>query len=106
MYLWKVNQHFPSDFWLKSDGEERNGQKGEGLFLNINAFILNYCLEGQNNSSLVFANQPTLARGLNSHFRNEAGVSECYYASQQCRVDWVHSARMESWNRPLPLVSW
>lgn len=105
VYLHNVNRLYSSDYWLVggSAGNDRGGVQ-QGLFSNIKVTILNYCLEGEDKSTLVFANQPTFGRGLNSHFRNETmGFSECHYASQQCKVDWFLPARMEKWK--IPLVS-
>ena len=98
MYLKNVEKNniglLPTDY----DAERINSYMG--LFRNVSVSILNYCLEGEDSSSLVFANQPTLARGLNSRFRNE-DFSECHFAIQQCKADWVNSAKMEHWSYPL-----
>ena len=76
-------------------------------FESVQVFVLNYCFEEGNRSELIFANQPTLARGLNSEYRyNVNNYSVCQFRSHQCRGDWFHPPKLElSPTQPLVLVA-
>ena len=96
-----ANNLYASDYWL-TDLSKANDHGTHGLFQNVKVVVLNFCLGGEDNSTLVLANQPTHSHESNSHFRNGAvGISECQYADKQCRADWFHEARMEHWDFPI-----
>ncbi|KAI9558880.1 hypothetical protein GHT06_015669 [Daphnia sinensis] len=93
VFLRNVRISDTSNYWMNlADGV---GKKYVQYFQNIQVIMLNYCLHGETDPTLVFANQATSATVLsNSHYRDE-DLEECYYASRQCKADWFNSTRFE-----------
>lgn len=68
------------------------GIKYEEYFQKVQVIMLNYCLDGETDPTLVFANQATSSTASDSRYRDE-DLHECRYATSQCKADWFNSTR-------------
>ncbi|XP_032783700.2 uncharacterized protein LOC116921485 isoform X4 [Daphnia magna] len=90
VFLRNVQNSDTFSYWMSLvDGV---GIKYEEYFQKVQVIMLNYCLDGETDPTLVFANQATSSTASDSRYRDE-DLHECRYATSQCKADWFNSTR-------------